>query len=317
MRLLVTGATGFVGRAFTGAAETAGHEVVRAVRHLGASSPPRAVAVGEINTATDWRAALIGAETVVHLAARVHMMRDTAADPLAAFRAVNVDGTVSLARQAAAAGARRFVFVSSIKVNGEASPGRPLTEEDPPDPRDSYGFSKFEAEQELGRVGHETGLEVVVVRPVLVYGPGAGGSLRRLLQVIARGIPLPLGAVSNRRNLVGVESLSSLLLAAVASPRAAGEVFLAAEEPALSTASLVRVLADGAGRPVRLVAVPPSLLRLGGRVTGTSAAVERLLGSLEVDPGKAKRLLGWRGEAPLEVGLRAMAAAFMRPSATR
>lgn len=310
MKLLVTGANGFIGRAVSARAVTDGHDAVLAARRPLESPIAPTVVVGEIGPATDWRPALNGVEVAVHLAARAHVMHDRVKDRLAAFRAVNVEGTRVLAEQAATAGVRRLVFVSSIKVTGETSHGRPLNESDPTRPTDPYGISKLEAEHALWKVASATGIEVVVVRPVLVYGPGAGGNLQRLLHLVHLGVPLPLASVENRRSLVGVGNLSALLLAAATHPSVAGEVFLAADSPAISTATLVRLLAEGVGRPARLLSVPPALLFFGARMFRASAAANRLLGSLEVDAGKARRLLGWAPETSLENGLHAMGEAY-------
>lgn len=310
MRILVTGANGFVGQAVLAAASGRGLETVAAVRGASGKTSPAAVAVGEIGPDTEWRAALAGVEAVVHLAARVHVMQESAADPLSLFRRVNVAGSVELARQAAAAGVCRLVFVSSIKVNGERTTGRPFTELDPPAPEDAYGQSKHEAETALREVSERTGLQVVIVRPTLVVGPGAGGNLRRLLGLVARGVPVPFGALRNRRSLVSRDGLAQLLLLAATHPAAGGETFLAAEDPPLSTLRLVELLAEGMGRRARLWPVPVAVLRGVGYLPGAGPAVERLLGSLEVDASKARGLLGWSLSVPLEQRIREMAAHF-------
>lgn len=310
MRLLVTGATGFVGREVMRAALERGLQPVGASRGGGGDSTPGTVTIADIGPDSDWREALRGARAVIHLAARVHVMRETAADPLAQFRRVNVGGSVALARQAAAAGAQRLVFVSSIKVNGERTTERPFTEADAPAPEDAYGRSKHEAELALAETGRETGLEIAIVRPTLVVGPGAGGNLRRLMMLVARGVPLPLGAVKNRRSLVSRDGLAELLLLAATHPAAAGETFLAAETPPLSTRRLVELLAEGLGRPARLWPVPAAMLAGAGHLVGRGPAIRRLLGSLEVDASKARRLLGWAPIEPLAGRIREMAADF-------
>lgn len=296
MRLVVTGASGFVGRVLCADAEQAGHEVVRVVRRAGVE-PVGAVAIGEIDGDTDWGTVLRGADAVLHLAARVHVMRESAQDPLAAFRAVNVEGTRRVAVAAAEAGVARLVLVSSIKA---------AVAEDP------YGQSKLEAEQAVRGVGERRGLEWVVVRPPLVHGPGVGGNLRRLMGLIRRGVPLPLGGVQNRRSLVGVENLAGLLLLCAAAPQAAGQTLLVADQPAVSTPELIRMIATCMGRPARLWSVPTGALRILGRLAGRAEEVERLVGSLEVDDARTRALLGWVPRWTLEAGIEAMVQAFDR-----
>jgi len=303
--VLVTGATGFVGP-FVGAALRARGHRVRAALRRPTPTPggaDEAAVVGEIGPHTDWAGALEGVEAVVHLAARVHVMRERATDPLAAFRQVNALGTEALARQAAVQGVRRLVLVSTIKVNGEATGDTPFREDDPPAPADPYGVSKWEAEQALWRVCAETRLEGAVVRPPLVYGPGVGGNLRRLLRALAGGWPLPFGAIDNQRSLLGAWNLADLLALALAHPAAAGETFLAADGEDLSTPEILRRLGQALGRPARLVRVPPPILRLGGRLVGRGEELDRLCGSLRVDAGKASRMLGWTPPVSVDEGL--------------
>lgn len=309
MRLAVTGANGFVGAALCRSAGEAGSEVVRIVRRTGTNETQTKV-VGEIDGRTDWRNVLRGVDAVVHLAARVHVMRETAADPLMAFRATNVVGTRRLAEAAAAAGVRRLILVSTIKVLGEAMAARPFVPDDPPAPADPYSQSKLEAEAAVREVSERAGLEVVIVRPPLVHGPGVGGNLRRLMSLIRMGVPLPFGGVRNRRSLVGVENLSALLLHAAIVPQAAGQTLLVADQPPLSTPALVRLIAARMGRPPRLWSVPAGLLRGLGRLTGRAAEVERLVDSLEVDDRQSRDLLGWSPRLTLEEGIGAMVDAF-------
>jgi len=263
---------------------------------------PDAVAVGDIGPATDWRAALEGARCVVHLAARTHVMSESAADPLAEYRRANVAATVRLAREAAAAGARRLVFMSSIKVNGESTQ-RPYTEADPPRPEDAYGVSKWETEQALAGVAAATGLEVVVLRPPLVYGPGVKGNFLRLMRLVARGVPLPLASVANRRSLIYVGNLADAVVAAIDAPGAAGRTLLAADAEDLSTPDLVRAIARSLGTRARLLPCPPALLNLGAALAGRRAVAARLTGSLQVDASALRRELGWRPRATLAQGL--------------
>jgi nucleoside-diphosphate-sugar epimerase len=314
MKVLVTGASGFVGAAAVHALAAAGHQVVAAVRRdvaLPASVCP--VRVADLGPHTDWTEALEGVEAVVHLAARAHVMDETEADPAAVFRRVNRDGTARLAEEAATAGVRRLVFVSSIKVNGEATqPGRPFRADDAAAPEDPYGVAKAEAEAALAAIAARTGLELVVVRPPLVHGPGAKGNLALLGRAVARGIPLPLGLVDNRRSLVGLANLADLLRVCVEHPAAPGHTFLVRDGEDLSTPELIRRMARAMGRPARLLPVPPALLRLAGSLTGKGAAVARLLGSLQVDDQPTRAVLGWTPPVGLDHGLAEMAASLDR-----
>jgi nucleoside-diphosphate-sugar epimerase len=305
VRILLTGASGFVGRATLGAALAAGHEVRAVVRQGEAPAPPaQVVRISDLASYTGWRDALDGVDAVVHLAARVHVMRDRAANSLAAFRAVNVEGTRRLASAAADAGVGRFVFVSSVKVHGEASHDAPITADSPLAPTDAYGRSKVEAEDALREVESRSRIGVVVVRPPLVYGPGVGANFLTLLKAVSRGWPLPLGRIDNRRSLIYVDNLADLLRLAAVHPDAAGHAFLAADGPAVSTPELIRRMGRALDRTVKMPAVPESWLRLAGRVTGRSAAVDRLLGSLEVDDFPTRDILGWCQPVTAEIGLR-------------
>ncbi|HET9405083.1 MAG TPA: SDR family oxidoreductase [Burkholderiales bacterium] len=299
--VLITGADGFVGRMLCEALAAAGRRVKRALRAVQPGLPD-AVAVGDIGGETDWRAALEAASAVVHLAARTHVLRETAADPLAEYRRVNVDGTRRLAQQAVRCGVRRLVFVSSIKVNGEAT-GRPFTENDAPRPGDAYGISKWEAEQALARVAAETGLEVVVLRPSLVYGPGVKGNFLRLMNLVARRVPLPLASIANRRSLVYAGNLVDAVLKAIDAPGAAGRTYLISDGEDVSTPDLVRALAQALGVAPRLLPCPPAALMIGATLAGRRAELARLAGSLQVDAAAARRDLGWRPRFTLSQGL--------------
>ncbi|MEJ5991370.1 SDR family oxidoreductase [Ramlibacter sp. PS3R-8] len=307
--ILVTGATGFVGSALCAELEARGLPFRAASR----SPRPGCIGVGELGEATDWSAALAGVDRVVHLAARVHVMKERAADPLAEFRRTNVAGTLRLARQAAAAGVRRFVFTSSIKVNGEETqPGRPFTADDPPAPQDPYGVSKLEAEQGLLELGRSSGMEVVVLRPPLVYGPGVQANFRSMLRWVRRGVPLPLGAVDNRRTLVALDNLVDLLIACLEHPGAAQQVLLAGDGEDLSTPDLLRRVAAALGTRARLVPVPPALLSTAAMLVGQGAVARRLCGSLQLDLGKTRRLLGWTPRVGIDEALRETARDFIQ-----
>ena len=322
MKVLVTGASGFVGSATCAWLVAQGLEVAGAVRQL----PARPLAgvdyriVGGLDAGTDWRAALAGVGGVIHCAARVHVMRETADDPLAAFRSANVAGSERLARQAVAAGVKRLVFISSIKVNGEeTAPAPPLPrgerggfrEVDAPAPQDPYGQTKWEAEIMLARVAQETGLEVVIVRPPLVYGPGVKGNLARLLSWVEHGVPLPLAGIRNARSLIGIDNFASALHACLTHPAAAGRTYLVRDGEDISTPELVRRLGHHLGKPARLFALPASLLAGLAGLVGRRADVQRLTGSLIVDDSRIRRELGWIPPRTLDEGLAQMARAWL------
>jgi UDP-glucose 4-epimerase len=309
MKVLVTGATGFVGSALRARLAASGVEVVPAVRSM--SGLPHEVAVGNLDASTDWQSALTGCDAVVHLAARVHVMDDTAHNPLALYRATNLDATLNLARQAAQAGVKRFVFISTIKVNGEGRDA-PYRETDVPAPEDAYAISKWEAEQGLQRIAADTGLEVVILRPPLVYGPGVGANFLRLMQTVQKGWPLPLGAVRNRRSLLYLGNFVDAIRLCVEHPAAAGQTFLLDDGEAVSTPQLIRALARAMGRPARLLPVPVGVLELAGTLLGRREAVARLTGSLFVDGSAIRSRLGWVPPYTLEQGLAETVADWQR-----
>lgn len=298
MRVLVTGPTGFVGGALLqGLTAAGGFDVRAAVRRTSGFLPGsvRRIAVGEVAADTVWEPALTGADVVVHLAARVHVMHERAADPLAEFRGVNVAGTLNLARQAAAAGLRRFIFVSSIKVNGEGTArDKPFGAEDKPAPIDAYGISKYEAELGLRAIAAATGIEVVVIRPPLLYGPNVKGNFLRLLHWIHRGVPLPFANADNRRSLLNVENLVDFVVRCIEHPAVAGETLLVSDDEDFSTGDLVRHLAAGMGRKPRLFPLPLSLNHAVFKVMGRNDLWQRTFGSLQINSDKAKNVLGWR-----------------------
>jgi UDP-N-acetyl-alpha-D-quinovosamine dehydrogenase len=314
MRILVTGASGFVGRAVLDALKgQPQHELraaLRAERDLGPGV--ECVRIGDIGADTDWRAALDGREVVIHTAARVHVMRETAVDALAEFRKINVAGSLNLARQAARAGVRRFIFISSVKVNGEGRPdGRPYVADDEPAPADPYALSKLEAERGLRELAAGTGMEVVIIRPPLVYGPGVRANFLSMMRCLSRGIPLPLGAVHNRRSLVALDNLVDLVLTCIEHPAAANQVFLVSDEEDLSTSELLQRLGRALGRPARLLPVPVPLLELGARLLGRASLAQRLCGSLQMDIGKTRTLLGWTPPVSVDAALAKTARHFL------
>lgn len=309
MNVLVTGATGFVGRALVNRlAGDPAFAVRAAVRNTSAHFDPSVtkVAAPDLGSDGDWGDAVSGMDSVVHLAARVHMMSDDATDPLTDYRRINVAGTLRLASQAAQAGVRRFVFVSTVKVNGVATPpGRPFTEADPPAPADPYGVSKAEAEKGLFELAKQSALEVVAVRPTLVYGPGVKANFLAMTRLLRRGLPLPLGALDqNKRSLTGIDNLVDLLVTCLRHPAAANQVFLASDGEDLSTTDLLRRTAHALGVRPALIPVPAGWLRTAAMLTGRLGVWQRLGGNLQVDITKARRGLGWEPPVSVDEGLR-------------
>lgn len=315
MQLAVTGATGFVGHALLAALLERRRFGLRAlVRCLPADALPGIdyLATGDLGAEQDWRAALTGVDVLLHAAARVHVMSDAASDPLSEFRRINVEGTLNLARQAAEAGVRRFVFVSSVKVNGEASePGQPFSAADMPAPVDPYGISKREAEDGLRVVAAQTGMEVVIIRPPLVYGPGVKANFRTMMGWLVRGVPLPLGAIHNKRSLVALGNLVDLIITCAEHPLAANQTFLVSDGEDLSTTELLRRTAAALGCQARLLPVPQGLLTAGAALLGKQALLQRLCASLQVDISRTEAVLGWSPPIGVNEGLRLCAQDFL------
>lgn len=313
MKVLITGATGFVGGALCEELSRVGFDVLATVRGPRASTGEisNTYVVGEIDSETDWCTALNGVNAVVHLAARVHVMRDAAVDPMAAFRAVNTEGTLNLARQSAAAGVQRFVFISSIKVNGEGS-NISFAETDSPSPLDAYAISKWEAEQGLREIESKTGMEVVILRPPLVYGPDVKANFLRLMQAVAKGLPLPFGRIENHRSLLFLGNFTDAIRLCLEHPAAAGKTYLLSDGQDVSSADLIRLIASCMNCSPRLLPIPAIWLRLAGRLLGRTAEMDRLLGSLMVDSSAIRRDLGWQPPYTLEQGLRLTVDHFTR-----
>lgn len=268
--------------------------------------------VNSVDTSTDWSSALAEVDLVIHLAARVHVMNDDATNPLAEYRKINVDGTLNLARQAAAAGVKRFIFLSSVKVNGESTNAdKPFNETNSPNPQDAYGVSKFEAEQGLIEIAKQTGMEVVIIRPPLVYGPGVKANFANMLSVVMKGILLPLGAVHNKRSFVYIDNLVSLIVWCIDHSAAANQVFLVSDGRDLSTTELLRACADALGVKSRLLPVPQKWIEFTAALFGKTQLAQRLCGNLQVDISKARTLLGWEPPVTVEYGLKVTALDFI------
>lgn len=296
-QVLVTGANGFVGRAACASLPAYGFRVLGAVRRIELERTVPAAQYLElacVDETTDWAAALDGTDCVVHLAARVHVMQEEAGNALSEYRRVNVGMTLNLARQAAAAGIRRFVFVSSIKVNGEATPvGRPFSPDDVPAPSDPYGVSKWEAERALLALAQESGMEVVIIRPPLVYGPGVRANFQKMVSWVARGLPLPFGSLENRRSLVALDNLVDFIAVCLCHPAAANQIFVVSDGEDMTMPELLQEVARIANRRLILLPIPAGMLRAVASLFGRKDYARRLLDSLQVDISKCRSLLGW------------------------
>jgi len=304
LNVLLTGATGFLGRRLAATLHSKPDvKLTVAVRRHIEIPAAHIVEVQGLDVSTNWSTALANQQVVIHAAALAHKMIDEVADPLEEYRRVNVDGTLKLARQAAAAGVKRFIFISSIGVIGNTN-AHPFTEDDTPNATELYAQSKWEAEQGLWEIQHETGVELVIIRPPLVYGPNAPGNFGGLIRWVERGVPLPLGAVHNKRSLVALDNLVDLIITCIDHPAAANQVFLAGDGQDLSTTELLRGVAKAAGKSSRLIPIPSLLLMLAATLMGKKAMARRLLGSLQVDISKARELLGWEPPISVEEGLR-------------
>lgn len=305
----VTGATGFIGRKLSTELVSRGYNIRPLVR---SSMSGFGVPIGDIASCTDWSLALENVDYVVHTAARVHVMADPSEDSLEEYRRVNVGGTLRLAQHAAERGVKRFVFVSSVKVNGEqTAPGYSYSAEDEVEPQDPYGISKWEAEQGLSRISSVSGMEVVIIRPPLVYGPGVKANFFRMMSWLYQGIPLPLGAIHNRRSLVALDNLADLIVTCIAHPAAANQVFLVSDGEDLSTTELLRRTASAMGKRARLLPVPQQLLEYSLKLAGKGDLAQRLCGSLRLDIGKTKELLGWTPPVSVDEALKRTAEDYL------
>lgn len=313
MLVLLTGSTGFIGSALLKQLHSKDGVLVRTALRRNVTDMPSDIEttqVGDLSPDNKWQVCLSGADVVIHTAGRAHVVRDTALDPLTEFRRVNVEGTLNLARQAGEAGVRRLIFISSIGVNGSRSIC-PFTETDIPHPVDPYAISKSEAEQGLRQIAESSGMEVVIIRPPLVYGPNAPGNFGRLMSLVYRGIPLPLGAIHNKRSLVALDNLVDLIMTCISHPAASNQIFLAGDGEDLSTTDLLRRIGNALGKPVRLFPVSSSLLKWGALLIGKPRIAQSLCESLQVDISKARKLLGWTPSVNIDDCLKRTAKHFL------
>ena len=310
MRVLITGANGFIGQAATQALAKAKFELVPVVRE---SPHPGQVAVGAVDGRTDWHSALADCDVVLHLAARVHVMREEAKNPLAAYRSVNTDGTLNLARQAAQAGVRRLLYISSVKVNGEqTAAGQAFRATDTPQPEDGYAISKHEAEVGLRHIAADTGMEVVIIRPPLVYGPGVKGNFASMVRWLKRGWPLPLGAVTaNRRSFVALDNLVDLITTCIDHPAATSQTFMISDGEDVSTTELLRRIGWALGISTYLWPVPPTLLQAGAQLLNKGDVAQRLLGNLQVDVSQTCQTLDWNPPVSVDEGIQRTVQSFV------
>ena len=306
-KVLVTGSTGFVGRHLCKSLVSGGFTVTGTTRSLASGCTPVIYDVretGDIGAPMDWALVLRDVDYVVHLAARAHVMSETAQDPLTEFRRVNCRGSEQLAESAVAAGVKRFIYVSTIKVLGEKTEGRPFQHTDRAAPSDPYAISKLEAEEALHHIGEDKGLELVILRPPLIYGPGVGGNYLRILNLVSRGIPIPLGSLRNTRSMLAVSNLCDVIQICLEHPDAAGRTFLVSDGADTSTPGLFRLIGNLMGKPVRMLPVPEYLLRLGGKIFRRSNEVRRLCDSVQVDIEQTKKVLDWSPRTSLKDGTR-------------
>lgn len=314
MKIVLTGASGFLGKGIMNTLKVIGrHTVIGITRSTTVGASEAGFTISNIDSLTDWTDGLQGADVIIHTAARVHIMNDLPLDNLAEYRKVNVDGTINLANQAIKAKVKRFIFISSIKVNGESTTGLPaFTEKDDSYPLDPYGISKMEAEEGLLKISQDTSMEIVIIRPPLVYGPGVKANFFSLMKLANTSIPLPFGAVRNARSMVYVGNLVDFIVKCVDHPAAANQVFLISDGDDVSLSELMRLLRLAMVKSICLIPVPASLFRAVGLIIGKSAVVERLVGSLQIDSSKAQELLNWQPPYTVEQGIKATVDEFLK-----
>jgi nucleoside-diphosphate-sugar epimerase len=314
MRILVTGGSGFIGRSVCGQLVSGEYETIPVVRSP-AKAASNSIVVPDIGPDTNWREHLRRRDLVIHTAARVHVTEGSGSDHLGAYRRTNVAGTLNLARQAAEAGVQRFIFLSSIKVNGDnTAPGRPFRPDDRANPGDAYGRSKYEAEAGLQQLALESGMEVVVIRPPLVYGPGVKANFLAMMRWVHKGLPIPFRELENRRSLVALDNLVDLIRTCCISPAAANRVFLVSDGADISTSELLRRIGAALQRPARFLPMPPALVRAAAALAGKRDQVARMLGSLQVEISETRRLLGWSPVVTMDAALRETARHYLDSS---
>ncbi len=304
--LLITGANGFIGRALISKLALQTNYFIRASVRKKTIQFPRQIEVFEnmeASSNTNWTDALRDIDVVIHLLARVHVMHDKVANPLLEFRNINVNATIALAKIAAKQGIKRFIFLSTVKVNGESTFNKPFSEFDLPHPQDAYAISKWEAEEALKKISKVTGMELVIIRSPLAYGPNVKANFLKMIQYVKRGIPLPLGAIQNKRSLIGIDNLVDFIVTTISHPKAANHTFLISDDEDISTTDLLRRIGKHIGKPARLIPLHPRILSFLFNILGRKDFGDRLLGSLEVDITKAKKLLAWSPPKTLDEGL--------------
>jgi|688.fasta_scaffold333159_1 nucleoside-diphosphate-sugar epimerase len=303
---LITGANGFIGKVLIKRLSQDGHLVSALVRKkIEVPYSNETFLIPSINAKTNWAELLKDRDVVIHLLARVHIMDDKASDPLMEFRKINVDVTIALAKEAARQGIKRFVFLSSVKVNGESTSDHPFSETNLVYPQDAYAISKWEAEEALRQISKETGMEIVIIRSPLVYGPNVKANFLKMMQYVKQGIPLPLGSIQNKRSLIGIDNLVDFITTTISHPKAANQTFLISDDEDISTTNLLRRIGECMEKPARLIPVSPKILSFLFKIIGRQDFGDRLLGSLEIDITKAKKLLAWSPPLTLNEGLRA------------
>lgn len=313
-RLLLTGESGFIGKPLTIALKQLNMSVISVGREPIISNADEFYVVPNFSAQGAWEGPLVECNLVVHLAARVHVMQDSAESPSEAFEAVNLHGTLNLAQAAAKSGVKRFIFVSSIKVNGELTINEKFIEIDPPNPQDPYAVSKWEAEKALRKIEKETGMEVVILRPPLIYGPGVKANFASLLKLVDKGLPLPLLAINNRRSLIFLDNFVDAIITCITHPNAAGKTYLVSDGEDVSMPQLVRKIAVSLNRPSYLFYFPLIMMHLFAKLIGKTASINRLTESLVIDSSKIRKELGWQPPYSMDQGLKITADAYRKIS---